>query len=418
MKRKSLILILISIFTILSMSIINYTYAKYKFTVQNNTDILTEEFYTSVVRNNNKAIYYKNIDNKIIIYQLTFKNYEDSNYTKVPITYEISVLDDNNSTEKFGIKYNNQTSTNGKLNITIDETSSIKDTIPNIEITENLDSSNYSKQETFTLIIKAVAPYEKDLISEVFTYNMRQTIEINSEDDFIYYLNDNINTYSNYNFVQTKDLYLTNDYAGINDLHKFNGIYDGNGYTITIETDNATGITRGPFPKITGLVMNLGIVGKITGSNVGSFTVGINGTGAVINSWSTAEIRGNHRPGGISCYTEGGLIANVFYAGALTGTKSHNHEGPLVAWADRYSSSVKTIYFNNYYLSGIDFTHNNQTQAIKMSEEKMKSQTLVDLLNNGREETATMVADEFNITVDHLLTWTIGPEGYPVLIQE
>lgn len=415
--KRNLIILLISIFTILTMSIINYTYAKYKFAVQNNIDILTEEFYTSVVRNNTNEIYYKNIDNKIIINQLTFKNYEDSNYTKIPITYEISILDGNNSAEKFGIKFNNQTSTNGKLNITIDEISSIKDTIPKIEITENLDSSNYSNQETFTIIVKAVAPYEKELISEIFTYDMRPTIEINSEDDFIYYLNDNINTYSNYNFVQTKDLYLTNDYSGISDQAKFNGIYDGNGYTITIKTDNATGITRGPFPKITGLVMNLGIVGKIVGSNVGSFTVGINGTGAVINSWSTAEVAGNHRPGGISCYTEGGLIANVYYAGALTGPKRHDHEGPLVAWSARHSSG-KTTYFNNYYLLGIDFTNNSQTQAIKMTEEEMKSQTLVDLLNNGREETARMVASKFNITVDHLLTWTIGTEGYPILIQE
>lgn len=178
MKIKSLILILISIFTILFMSIINYTYAKYKFTVQSNINISTEEFYTSIVRNNNNAINYRDNDNKIIVNQLTFRNYEDSNYTKVPITYEISVLDDNNSIEKFGIKYNNQTSTNGKLNITIDETSSIKDTIPKIEITENLDSSNYSEQETFTLIIKAVAPYEKDLITEVFTYSMKHRLGI------------------------------------------------------------------------------------------------------------------------------------------------------------------------------------------------------------------------------------------------
>ena len=43
MKIKSLILILISIFTILFMSIINYTYAKYKFTVQSNINISTED---------------------------------------------------------------------------------------------------------------------------------------------------------------------------------------------------------------------------------------------------------------------------------------------------------------------------------------------------------------------------------------
>lgn len=178
MKRKSLILFLIVTITVLSMSAINRTYAKYKFTVQNDINISTEEFYTSIIRNNNKEVYYRDTDNKIIVNQLTFKNYEDSNYTKVPITYEVSVLDGNNSTEKFGIKYNNQTSTDGKLNITIDETSSIKDTIPNIEITENLDSSNYSEQETFTLIIKAVAPYEKDLITEVFTYSMKHRLGI------------------------------------------------------------------------------------------------------------------------------------------------------------------------------------------------------------------------------------------------
>lgn len=93
-------------------------------------------------------------------------------------TDEVRVLDDNNSTAKFGIKYNNQTSTNGKLNITINETSSIKDTIPNIEITEILDSSSYSEQETFTISVKAVAPYEKDLITEVFTYSMKHRLGI------------------------------------------------------------------------------------------------------------------------------------------------------------------------------------------------------------------------------------------------
>ena len=91
--------------TVLSISAINRTYAKYKFTVQNDINISTEEFYTSIIRNNNKEVYYRDTDNKIIVNQLTFKNYEDSNYTKVPITYEVSVLDDNNSTEKFGIKY-------------------------------------------------------------------------------------------------------------------------------------------------------------------------------------------------------------------------------------------------------------------------------------------------------------------------
>ena len=47
----------------------------------------------------------------------------------------------------------------------------------------------------------------------------------------------------------------------------------------------------------------------------------------------------------------------------------------------------------------------------------MKSQTLIDLLNNGREESVALVDASFNVTSEDLLTWTMGPEGYPVLLQ-
>ena len=44
MKRKSLILFLIVTITVLSMSAINRTYAKYKFTVQNDINISNEHY--------------------------------------------------------------------------------------------------------------------------------------------------------------------------------------------------------------------------------------------------------------------------------------------------------------------------------------------------------------------------------------
>lgn len=285
------------------------------------------------------------------------------------------------------------------------------------------DSGEEKYIDDVEIIASSIEPYTKEDTQTFRVYSSDKPgtkdfpIGINSADDFIYYMNSKNNQYENIYFKQTTDLDLTDSYKGISDAYQFKGIYDGAGHTITVETDTDKGTTTAPFPRVDGVIMNLGIVGKITGSNVGSFTVGIYGKGTIINCWSTAEVEGNHRPGGVTCYTqEGGLIANVFYAGQLTGIKAHDHVGPLVAWPSRYSSN-KSTYFNNYYQSGIDFTSANHGQATEMTEEEMKSQTLIDLLNNGREESVALVDASFNVTSEDLLTWTMGPEGYPVLLQ-
>lgn len=401
MKRKSF-LIAIIILTILFIS--NIVYAKYiltrGFSVKMSTlnfdasaSLLTDNvelvdrkclIKVAVTNNNDYDIKYKIYSNN------TYYSFSSSNQTyKIPKNSTVELDVDVKILHGNGLSYDSE------------ENAYIED----VEIIAS-SMSPYTKEDTQTFrVYSSNKPGTKD-----------SPIEINSAEDFIYHMNSKNNQYSDIYFTQTTDLDLTDSYAGISDAYQFKGIYDGAGHTITVET-TTSGVTKAPFSRVDGVIMNLGIVGKINGSNVGSFTVGIYEKGTIINCWSTAEVSGKDRPGGITCYTDkGGLIANVFYAGQLTGQKLYHHEGPLVAWPSRYSSN-KSTYFNNYYLSGIDFANANHGQATEMTEEEMKSQTLIDLLNNGREEAAALVDASFNVTAEDLLTWTAGPEGYPVLLQ-
>lgn len=135
-------------------------------------------------------------------------------------------------------------------------------------------------------------------------------------------------------FKQTEDIVLYN-YTPYN--AEFNGVYDGNGYTITIASYVSTSeANQGLMRKLSGTIKNLTVAGEIDAtdnqSNVGGFVGQLTSTkledetikrGTIENCVNEASLKGHSQVGGIVGTSYGGTIKNCINKGIITGTNSY-----------------------------------------------------------------------------------------------
>ena len=105
---------------------------------------------------------------------------------------------------------------------------------------------------------------------------------------------------------------------------KFQGIFDGNNYTISGLNINSNSENQGLFGCIGGssIVKNLTVEGSVTGSeNVGGIVGSMKDSASVENCSNTGTVNGNISIGGIVGYSEiTGTISNCYNTGKVTGT--------------------------------------------------------------------------------------------------
>ncbi len=208
---------------------------------------------------------------------------------------------------------------------------------------------------------------------------------ISSEDDFLAFTEAMISgeKYNSVHFKQTANLDLSKieSYKGVGSAQAFNGIYDGNGYTINIAIDSdADGCL---FPYTSGVIMNLGVTGSVTNKTyTGAICRSLRSGGTIINCWSDAAVTGRDI-GGIA-WTNYGVVSNCYFSGSLAGTG--------VVWPiAQNQSGAKTL--NNYYLGSVYF---EEEAAIQITASHLKND-LSSWLNRDMEESISVSAIPYSM---------------------
>lgn len=151
------------------------------------------------------------------------------------------------------------------------------------------------------------------------------------------------------------DMSLALDFSGIagnNPNKKFNGIFEGNGHTVSglniISTTDYTGFIGSLGEN--GVVRNLKVVGNIEGNNYTGSIVGYN-YGSIENVESRVSVNGANYTGGITGYSLGNII-NAKQYGQVSGD---DFTAGIVGFA---RSSISQVEFSGdvvgkYYTAGI-----------------------------------------------------------------
>ena len=210
------------------------------------------------------------------------------------------------------------------------------------------------------------------------------------------------NKYSGKYIRQTKDIDLTPfpEYHGIGDGATFAGVYDGYGKKIKVSITSDADISI--FPKVTGVLMNVGTDGTISCTNSKGYAAGIAyyiGTGGkLVNCYSKANVRAVYAAGGITTYNFG-LVGNCFFSGALSGKA----KVPIgMSKGDAYE------FLECFYLKGTG-SSSLTLEGTALTETQAKTQLAVKL-NSNRRGAASKLG--YNSTM--LSYWT-DENGYPEL---
>ena len=142
--------------------------------------------------------------------------------------------------------------------------------------------------------------------------------------------------------------------------YNFNGYYDGNGNTITVDITN--GENTGLFAAVSkgGSVKNIHLKGKITGSkNTGSIA-GVLKNGEIQNCVNTATITGSNNVGGLTgLIRQKSILRNSLNLGTING---ENYVGGLVGRIDtsdmRYCVNAGLIKASSDYAGGLTGMYN------------------------------------------------------------
>ena len=123
----------------------------------------------------------------------------------------------------------------------------------------------------------------------------------------------------------------------------FKGSFDGGGHVITGLYINRDANYQGLFVFIGGTVQNLGVIGaNITSkSRVGGVAGAVDSGGTVKNCYSTGEVSGTSRVGGIAGETNNAPIKNCYSIGSITGT---NQVGGIVGDAMFSGAVIENCY--------------------------------------------------------------------------
>jgi len=198
-------------------------------------------------------------------------------------------------------------------------------------------------------------------------------------------------------YLQIQNITLTMPSAGQGNWtaigsisNRFNGVYDGGGFTILNLTINTHEDNQGMFSFIenAGVVKNLGLIdNRISGGNYTGNIAGYN-TGTIQNCFMTGTINGRNYTGGIvgyngsmvqNCYVTGNISGNA-YSGGLVGenygmvqncyaTGSTNGSGYYVGGVVGYNEgmiqncyAMNSVNSNTQYVGGITGYSNDTIQ--------------------------------------------------------
>lgn len=210
------------------------------------------------------------------------------------------------------------------------------------------------------------------------------------------------NSYKGKYIRQTKDIDLTlfSDYKGINDAATFAGIYDGYGKKIIVSIMSDQNVSV--FPKVTGILMNVGTLGKITSNKSGGYATGVayfvGSGGRIVNCYSNAIVRAA-LVGGITSYNYG-LVGNCSFCGELYSSKH-------ITVPIGMPKGATYEFTECYYLEGVGNTGLDYGTAV--SETVAKTQ-LAETLNANRKGAASKLG--YSSTM--MSYWT-NDNGYPEL---
>ena len=212
------------------------------------------------------------------------------------------------------------------------------------------------------------------------------------------------NKYSGKYIRQTKDIDLTPfpDYHGIGDGATFAGVYDGYGKKIKVSITSDAYVSV--FPKITGVLMNVGTEGTITSTKSGGYAAGIayyvGVGGKIANSYSNANITAAYAAG-LASYNFG-YIGNCSFCGKLTGSTA---KFPIANVRDSYEYEFQECYF--YRGVGSD----NLDGTLSATAEQIKTKLATQLNNNRKGLAKKLGYSDTSIIV----YWTNNDSGYPEL---
>lgn len=205
--------------------------------------------------------------------------------------------------------------------------------------------------------------------------------------------------YSGQYIRQAKDIDLTtySEYKGIGDGPVFAGTYDGNGKKIIVSVTSEEDVSV--FPKVSGVLMNVGTEGTIISNKSEGYAAGITyyvgKGGKVINCYSNARVKATYA-GGITTYNNG-LIANCSFCGALSGGKSSVPIG--------IPKSETTEFVECYYLKGVGSYALDVATAVNETQAKTQ---LAERLNSNRNAAAKVLG----YSASYVAYWN-NDYGYP-----
>ena len=158
-------------------------------------------------------------------------------------------------------------------------------------------------------------------------------------------INDGHMTYSNQYVKLTNDIEVTSLMLGVNKDRSFQGIFDGNGHTLTFNFTSSKEYCA-PFRYVKGAtIKNLHTAGTITTSNrfAGGIVGRIDGdntaTTTILNCRSSVEINSTYNGDGshsgvVSIFASGTLnIVNTVFDGKLIGSNTYSWGG-FIAWLE------------------------------------------------------------------------------------
>ncbi len=254
------------------------------------------------------------------------------------------------------------------------------------------------------------------------------------------------NTMSDKTFTLTANINLNNvEWTPIgNETTKFQGTFDGDGYTISgLKIDNDTDKYIGLIGYVSdATIKNISVAGSVKSSkdsaNIGGVVgcVSNSGTSTIINCYSSVAVEGNgtrNYIGGVvgqtngasnavtNCYSSGDIkgddsnasvggvvgsassstITNCYSSGSVTGT----YVGGVVGSSG--SATITNCYWNSENITNCTGSGTSDSDSNGMTAAKMKESSFVVTLNVN--------ATTYNDGTGIACAWKSGSNGYPTL---
>ena len=234
-------------------------------------------------------------------------------------------------------------------------------------------SDPYEEDLTYTLIPWDRSWTQRSILPQKYCQNFENLHEtfnlegegtdfhpykINNEADFRsmrFYVNNGKSKGKNIHWILCNDIVFTS--AGDNlmfetgtDAHKFDGVFDGNGHTITVNVNGNNKGTRALFGKTSNAVIkNLKVTGTINvNEKFGAGFVSSMFGGTISNCWSdvtiNSTVNGDGTHGGFLGTAEKGSpkceIKDCVFTGSISGTGT-NACGGFVGWSNQGTNTLK-----------------------------------------------------------------------------